>query len=123
MGQILHNRKNMEELRRELRKQLTDAEAILWSYLRSNQLGGRKFRRQHSVGSYVLDFYCTAERLAIEVDGSVHQQPENLLHDQERDDALANLGIRTIRIKNDEVEADISSVLQRISEQFVNNSH
>ncbi|WP_232326070.1 endonuclease domain-containing protein [Spirosoma montaniterrae] len=113
----------MEELRRELRKQLTDAEAILWSYLRSNQLGGRKFRRQHSVGSYVLDFYCTAERLAIEVDGSVHQQPENLLHDQERDDALANLGIRTIRIKNDEVEADISSVLQRISEQFVNNSH
>lgn len=118
MGQSIHNRKPMEVLRRELRKTPTSTEEMLWERLRSSQLGGRKFRRQHSVGVYILDFYCPTERLAVELDGSVHTTAEAIVHDEVRDTTLAQLQIRTLRISNDEVEADIESVLQKIKDCF-----
>ncbi|CCH03258.1 protein of unknown function DUF559 [Fibrella aestuarina BUZ 2] len=114
MSQLIHNRKHMEAVRRDLRKGPTDAEARLWERLRNSQLLGRKFRRQHSVGMYVLDFYCPAERLAVEVDGSAHAPAEARQHDAERDATLAQLAIHTLRVTNNEVEMDIDAVLAKI---------
>ncbi|WP_020596331.1 endonuclease domain-containing protein [Spirosoma panaciterrae] len=110
----------MEEFRRELRKSPTSSETLLWERLRGSQLEGRKFRRQHSIGAYILDFYCPAERLAIEVDGSIHNTPENIINDQERDRTLAHLRITTLRISNEEIETDVESVLIKIKSYFSN---
>ncbi|GAB2523524.1 endonuclease domain-containing protein [Spirosoma aerophilum] len=118
MGQITHNRKGMEEYRRELRKTPTPAEVLLWERLRSSQLDGRKFRRQHSIGVYILDFYCPTERLCVKVDGSVHKTAGATVHDEIRDATLAQLDIKTLRISNREVEEDIVAVLQRIRNCF-----
>ncbi len=118
MGQLIHNRKVMEEVRRELRKQPTAFESLLWERLRGNQLAGRKFRRQHSVGVYILDFYCPAERLCIEINGNIHNNATAIIHDKERDVALTQLNIKTIRFSNNEVETDINVVLQKIKEYF-----
>src|SRR2546423_2273120 len=68
----IHNMPERKEFRIRLRKNLTSAEATMWKILKSSKFEGRKFRRQHSVGKYVLDFYCPAERLAIELDGEAH---------------------------------------------------
>lgn len=108
----------MEAVRRDLRKGQAGAETRLWERLRSSQLLGRKFRRQHSVGMYVLDFYCPAERLAVEVDGSVHATEQARQHDAERDATLAQLSIHTVRITNSEVENDIEAVLAKIASCF-----
>ncbi len=69
---MLHNRKYLKENRKMLRSNLTPAEAELWKHLKSSQLYGRKFRRQHSIGNFILDFYCPSEKLAIELDGQIH---------------------------------------------------
>ena len=118
MGQLIHNRKAMEVFRRELREKATPFEAMLWERLRSSQLNGRKFRRQHSVGVYILDFYCPAERLCVEVDGNGHYEAEAVIHDKVRDDTLRQLQIRTVRIRNSEIETDIESVLTKIKAYF-----
>ena len=80
----IHNRKELENLRKTLRKNLTPAEATLWSLIRGKQLDGRKFRRQHSVDKYVLDFYCASEKLAIELDGEPHFTDEGIKRDDKR---------------------------------------
>ena len=69
---LLHEIPELKTFRRELRHNLTPAEAALWKMIRGSRLDGRKFRRQHSVGLYILDFYCPAEKLAVELDGQVH---------------------------------------------------
>ena len=65
----IHNKIELKPYRKALRKDLTPAEAFLWKYLQNRKLEGRKFRRQHSVGNYIADFYCSSERLVIELDG------------------------------------------------------
>src|SRR5688572_7570971 len=79
-----NTRPYLQTFRTELRKHLTPAEAALWNYLKRSQLDGRKFRRQHSVGDYILDFYCPAERLAVELDGQVHRRYGAAFYDRER---------------------------------------
>jgi very-short-patch-repair endonuclease len=118
MSQIIHNRKGMDEYRRELRRTPTPSEVMLWERLRSSQLDGRKFRRQNSIGVYILDFYCLVERLCVEVDGSVHKTNQATTHDEIRDATLAKLDIKTLRVSNQEVEEDIEVVLQKIRDCF-----
>jgi very-short-patch-repair endonuclease len=72
-------------------------EVKLWDCLRGNRLGGIRFRRQHPVGPFVLDFYCPAARLAVEVDGGHHDHPAHIISDRRRDAWLAERGIRTMR--------------------------
>jgi very-short-patch-repair endonuclease len=120
MGQLIHNRKAIEIFRRELRKTPTPFESLLWERLRGSQLDGRKFRRQHSIGAYILDFYCPTELLCLEIDGHIHENPEAILHDKERDQTLAQLQICTLRISNDEIETDIEAVLTKIRASFNN---
>ena len=79
---------------RELRRQSTAAETRLWHFLRDRRLRGLKFRRQHAVGPYILDFYCSEARLAIEVDGGGHAETEQKAYDRERTRAIAARGIR-----------------------------
>ena len=117
----IHNRKNLKTFRRELRNNLTPAEAIMWKALQQKKLEGRKFRRQHSVGKYILDFYCPAERLAVELDGAEHFTLQGSLNDQKRDDYLKSLNIRVVRFENKEVYNNLEMVLEEIKTNFRGN--
>ncbi|MHA7863932.1 type ISP restriction/modification enzyme [Flagellimonas marinaquae] len=90
----------LKTFRRELRNNLTPAEAALWKMLKGKQLEGRKFRRQHSVGNYILDFYCPSEQIAIELDGQGHFETTQAEYDRERDLFLNHYGIRVLRFEN-----------------------
>jgi len=99
---------------RYLRKNATDYERILWSHLRNRNFGEYKFRRQHPIDRYILDFYCPAAKLAIELDGSGHDSRVRALHDQARDRFLAAQGITVIRFWNHEVQEELDGVLEAI---------
>jgi very-short-patch-repair endonuclease len=114
----LHNRNYLKDYRRELRNNLTPAEAELWKHLKNGQLNDRKFRRQHSIGNYILDFYCPSERLAVELDGQVHNSAIAEHFDYERDNILKELGIKVLRFENKDVFENLSAVLQEISSNF-----
>jgi very-short-patch-repair endonuclease len=104
----------IDRVAREMRRAPTAAEERLWSHLRNRQLAGAKFRRQHPFQRFVLDFYCPASRLVIEVDGDVHSDPDQAARDEERTRHLAVHGLRVIRFRNEEVLYDITTVLERI---------
>src|SRR2546422_47030 len=91
------------ELARNLRRDATWAERTLWKHLRNRGVGGARFRRQHGVGPYVLDFYCADALLAIELDGDVHGMPARQQRDEQRDRYLAELGIEVLRFWNEDV--------------------
>jgi very-short-patch-repair endonuclease len=103
------------KLARELRKNQTSAEALLWDLLRDRKLLGFKFRRQHQVGDYVADFYCREAQLVIECDGSAHHGNESWQHDQNRDIYLVSQGLRVMRFGNEEILTDIDRVLSEIA--------
>lgn len=96
----------------ELRRKQTPTEAVLWERLRNRQIGGQKFRRQHPIGRYVLDFYCAEWKLAVELDGESHDTRQE--YDRARTAWLEALGIEVLRFQNMEVVLDIDSVLDRI---------
>ena len=99
---------------RALRRTRTPAERRLWQALRVRQLGGLKFRRQHPVGPFVLDFYCPSCKLVIELDGGVHAgQAEQ---DEARTQHLESYGYRVLRFRNEEVFANLPAVLERIAQ-------
>ena len=93
---------------------MTDPEVLLWECLRRRQLGGFRFRRQHPLGGYVLDFFCTEVRLAIELDGARHFTVEGRESDRVRSDVLAQHGIRVLRFENRLVLDDIGTVVEQI---------
>jgi very-short-patch-repair endonuclease len=98
---------------KELRRQMTQEEKILWQHLRANRLNGLHFRRQQIIEGFIADFYCHAARLVIEVDGEIHQQQAD--YDAERDRVLSARGLRLLRIKNEDVRQNLDRVLARIS--------
>ncbi|HEY9831751.1 MAG TPA: endonuclease domain-containing protein [Stenomitos sp.] len=98
---------------KELRRQMTQEEKILWQHLRANRLNGLHFRRQQIIDGFITDFYCHAARLIIEVDGEIHQQQAE--YDAERDRILFARGLRLLRIQNQEVRQNLDRVLARIS--------
>src|SRR3989338_4291333 len=114
----LYNRVVFKDRRRELRSKQTRPEELLWYRLRNSQLDNQHFFRQYSVGPYVLDFYCAQLRLAIEVDGSQHDEADAIEYDKEREMYLAGLDIKTIRFKNKEVMSNIENVIMRIRNFF-----
>ncbi len=114
----LHNKKILITQRKQLRNDATQAEKMLWYELRNSLLDGRKFRRQHSVGSYILDFYCPEERLAIELDGEQHERDKQKEYDKKRTEYLNGLKITVIRFKNTDVIFGRDSVVKKILEKF-----
>ena len=101
---------------RALRGTMTDAEQLLWYCLRRKQLGGFRFRRQHPFEMFVLDFYCCETKLAIELDGGQHNEPEGIARDKVRTELLIKHGIYVLRFWNNEVFTNLEGVLQRIYE-------
>jgi very-short-patch-repair endonuclease len=93
---------------RALRREMTLPEVVLWRALRRGAVAELRFRRQHPLGPYVLDFYCAAARLAVEVDGAVHDLPEQAAHDEKRIAWLGEQGIRLLRVPAREVLRDES---------------
>jgi very-short-patch-repair endonuclease len=91
---------SLKEIARELRRNQTDDEKSLWRALRDRRFAGFKFRRQHTVGEYILDFYCADAKLAVELDGSQHGHPEGMQRDAEREKFLEERGIATLRFWN-----------------------
>jgi len=100
------------ELARDLRRRMTPQEKILWHALRNDALGALHFRRQQVVAGYIVDFYCASAKLAIEIDAGSHL--DRTEHDALRDRALSEIGIRTLRVSNSEVDRDLDGVLRRI---------
>jgi 5-methyltetrahydrofolate--homocysteine methyltransferase len=96
---------------------MTRAEEVLWEALRDRGLDRLKFRRQHFVGPYVLDFCCPLSWLVVEVDGDIHDDPEHQAYDSVRTDHLNTKGFRVIRFRNDEVLNELSRILQRIRDE------
>jgi ATP-dependent DNA helicase RecQ len=97
-----------------LRREMNGPETVLWNALRGKALGGLKFRRQHPVGPYVLDFFCYSAGIAVEIDGAVHRTEEQAAKDWHRDQWLDQQGIGTLRIDAEDVRRDLHSVLERI---------
>ena len=114
----LNNDPSIKPLRRRLRSALTPAEARLWTQLQGRQLDGRKFRRQHSVGNYILDFYCPEEHLAVELDGAAHDHETAVQRDEARTRHLDSLGITVARFENREVFENLDGVLCAIRSHF-----
>jgi very-short-patch-repair endonuclease len=118
MPTTLHNIKYLKDTRRHLRRNMTEAELILWSVLKNKKLCGKKFRRQHSIGCYITDFYCPSERLVIELDGQHHYTPEGIEKDSERDEHLKLMNIVVLRFENKQVKENLTEVLKTIKNHF-----
>ncbi|WP_438962138.1 endonuclease domain-containing protein [Nonlabens sp.] len=110
----IHNLKYLKKYRKTLRKNLTPAEAYLWNQLKSRKFKGLKFRRQHSVGNYILDFYCSQYNLAIELDGDYHDNPKQKELDGVRDLFLKDKDIYVLRYENRYVFEELEHVLKGI---------
>jgi len=106
---------------KEMRNQPTEAERVLWEGLSGKKLDGYKFRRQHIIGNYITDFICLKEDLIIEVDGLIHQLPDNVASDLERTAWLEEQGYKVIRFSNDEVLFRLNEVLDKISAELATN--
>ena len=103
---------------RDLRHNETNAEKKLWQLIRNRQINGRKFRRQHAIADYVLDFYCHECKLAIELDGGIHNLKENKQYDIARTNVLNEFQITVLRFRNEEVINNVESVLKRIADHL-----
>lgn len=112
----LHNRLELNELRRKLRNAATKTEILLWLQVKQRGVFGYKFRRQHSVGRYILDLYCPRLKLAVELDGGQHFEADKRAYDRVRDRWLAAVGITVVRFTNDEVLKNLDGVIERLTD-------
>jgi len=121
---MVYNGKNIDtpqyviELAREQRINLTDSEKIIWLKLRNKQICGFRFRCQHPIYRYILDFYCHEARLAVEIDGDIHKCRKE--YDNYRDEFIKNIGITTLRFTDKEVFNNIQNVLNTIKNALLN---
>ena len=104
---------------RQLRIHMTDAEQALWHHLRRKQVQGAQFYRQKPLLSFIVDFYCPAAKLVIELDGGQHFEPDQQAEDQARDAALNNIGLRVLRFDNRQVLLETEAVLAVINEEVL----
>ncbi len=110
----MYNDTKLKTLRRKLRKDSTQAERMIWNFVRNRQLQGLKFFRQYGVGIYVLDFYCPELRLGVEIDGGQHNEPGVLIFDRKRATYLKSQDIKIIRFWNNEVLTNSEGVYERL---------
>jgi len=119
---MIHNKRHdptaSKDNRKTLRKNLTPAEAFLWKQLQEKKLSGRKFRRQHGIDRYIVDFYCAKEALIIELDGEVHMNATAEEYDNIRTGYLEKLGFKILRFENKMVFENLPSVLMEIRDSF-----
>jgi very-short-patch-repair endonuclease len=106
--------RRLKEYSRNLRKNMTNAEVLLWSKIRRKSLGGYQFYRQKIIGSYIVDFYCHKAKLVIEVDGGQHYSPEGKQKDMVRDSYMNRLGLRVLRFSDREILENLDVVMEMI---------
>lgn len=111
------NRKEMQKRRRQLRNNMTYCEKLVWMYLRKRQMKQR-FLRQYSIDCYVIDFYCPKFKLAVEVDGDVHDSVNQKEYDKNRQDYLESYGITFLRITNEELISNSEKSFKKIEEEI-----
>jgi very-short-patch-repair endonuclease len=99
-----------------LRKNMTEAESVLWKKLKTKQVLGLKFRRQHPINTYIVDFYCHSAKLVIELDGGIHKTQKE--YDKERTKDLNMYGLTVMRFFNSEIEKDIDNVISKIKKKI-----
>ena len=114
------NKSFLKARRKKLRDEQTKVEGILWSHLRSKKFGVR-FRRQHSIKSFIVDFYCHKLKLIIELDGWIHGEEENKNKDIIRQNILENLGYKVLKYRNEQIKNELKNVLQDIWNQTHKN--
>ena len=110
----LYNQKDLKEKRKELRSNSTSAEAVLWRMLKGKQVKGRRWRRQFSIGNYILDFYSPEIKLAVELDGNEHYTVIGKFNDERREEYLNSLGIKIIRFENKDIWCSTDLILETI---------
>ena len=114
MRDRIHNKPAWKERRKDLRNEGTAAEAVLWKALKHRQILGKKFRRQHGIGPYIVDFYCAESRLILELDGAPHYSPVEDEYEERRTRYLQNLGLKIIRFENREIADNLDGVIETI---------
>jgi very-short-patch-repair endonuclease len=114
----MHNHNYLKERRKQLRNNLTPPEARLWSVLKGKKLSGAKFRRQHSITNYIVDFYCPKFKLVIEVDGKTHLEPTIAEKDVIRDHFLNQIGFKVLRFTNEEIMNQLDNVIREIENEL-----
>lgn len=110
------------DLKRRIRSDMTGPETRLWSRQRARQLQGLKFRRQHGIGPYIVDFYCPEQFLVIEVDGDSHADADQILKDQLRDRYFQSLGLRVVRYINDDILKNLDRALEDLADRLSSGS-
>jgi len=111
---MLSYNKSLKQISRNLRRNMTDAETLLWSKLRGKQLKRYQFYRQKIIGNYIVDFYCPKSKLVIEVDGGQHYSAEGKEKDKRRDDYMTREEITVLRFSDREVLGNLDAVLEKI---------
>jgi very-short-patch-repair endonuclease len=120
MAKYFSNKKEIKHFRKNLRNNSTSAEAAFWNLVRNKKLRGHKFRRQHSLGNYIVDFYCSSEKIIIELDGDPHGEYYKIEEDKERDELLEKMGYTVLRFENKIIFQDPDYVLEEITKKFKN---
>ena len=113
---LKHNAPSVKNRRRELRSTMTPAEIKLWQAIKHSQLNGLKFRRQHSIGPYIVDFYCPSAKLVIELDGATHDSEAAWRYDEQRTALISSLGLTVLRFENRAIMENLDGVLSLIGE-------
>ena len=116
----IFNPKRTNEKRRYLRNNMTNAKIKLWSAIMNRQFCGAKFRRQHGIGNYIVDFYCPELNLAIEIDGDSHYSKSGKQHDKVRDQFLNSHEIEVYRFTNGQVFKNLDGILKVLEEEITN---
>lgn len=116
MTKKIRSPKYVIELAQKMRINLTPAEEVLWNELKEKKLNGFKFRNQHPIYRYIIDFYCHEKLLAIEIDGDIHKQRHD--YDEYRNEFLKNIGIKTLRFSNERVLNNTKQVLEIITKEL-----
>jgi len=115
-------KKELAVFRKELRNNLTPAEAFLWTHLKARKLDNKRFTKQHSIKNYIVDFYCASEKLIIELDGEVHNNATTQEFDEKRTSFLNKMGFTVLRFENKMVFDNLPSVLKEIEDNFKGSS-
>ncbi|MCJ7521438.1 MAG: DUF559 domain-containing protein [Dehalococcoidia bacterium] len=115
---MLFYNKKLKVYSRQLRKEMTDAERLLWSKVRGKQLKGYQFYRQKIIGNYIVDFYCPKAKLIIEIDGGHHYNDEGIKKDKIRDDYMRDHKLKVLRFSDREVFKNLNGVVERTYENL-----
>jgi very-short-patch-repair endonuclease len=114
---LLYNTK-LKGYSRELRKNMTNAERLLWSKVRKKQLRGNQFYRQRIIGNYIVDFYCPKAKLIIEIDGGQHYDNDGIKKDRIRDKYIKNQGLKVLRFSDRDIFENLNGVIEKIYENL-----